>query len=151
MTERDFCYWLQGFIELSDAKSLSEDQIKMVKDHLALVFNKVTPMYPSITVPSPLTAPWKPFDTGDITITCKSTSGEAGVTTGTPITSIGMPSSATYVSKGEIPGTFIYDLTTSGRLMTSEHSMPIPVPLASLSTPTSDITAYLGTGSGAVC
>ena len=45
MTERDFCYWLQGFIELSgnNLSGLSATQVKQISDHLNLVFNKVTP------------------------------------------------------------------------------------------------------------
>jgi hypothetical protein len=42
MTERDFCYWLQGLFEISDPKTLDEDQVSMIKEHLQLVFNKVT-------------------------------------------------------------------------------------------------------------
>lgn len=43
MTAEQFTYWLQGFFELSDAKILDEKQVKIVKDHLDLVYNKVTP------------------------------------------------------------------------------------------------------------
>lgn len=42
MTERDFCYWLKGFFELTDSKHLSEKQILMIKEHLKLVFEKQT-------------------------------------------------------------------------------------------------------------
>lgn len=42
MTERDFCYWLQGFIELNGADALSEKQVKIIQEHLHLVLNKVT-------------------------------------------------------------------------------------------------------------
>lgn len=39
MTSREFCYWLQGFFELGHPQgALNSDQVKMVKDHLALVF-----------------------------------------------------------------------------------------------------------------
>jgi hypothetical protein len=38
MTSRDFVFWLQGFFEISKETSLSEDQIKVVKNHLAMVF-----------------------------------------------------------------------------------------------------------------
>lgn len=38
-----FTYWLQGFFEISDAKTLDEKQVQVIKDHLNLVFNKVTP------------------------------------------------------------------------------------------------------------
>ena len=43
MTARDFCYWLQGYFEVSQASSrnaprLSSDQIDTIRRHLALVF-----------------------------------------------------------------------------------------------------------------
>lgn len=40
MTERDFCYWLQGFFELTVQTSLTEWQVKMIKEHLDKVFNQ---------------------------------------------------------------------------------------------------------------
>ena len=43
MKAQDFTYWLQGFFELSESETLSEAQVDMIKSHLALVFNKVTP------------------------------------------------------------------------------------------------------------
>ena len=42
MNERDFIYWLSGFLE-SGAKTLTEEQVKTIKDHLGFVVNKVTP------------------------------------------------------------------------------------------------------------
>lgn len=38
MTSRDFAYWLQGFFEISEAEQLSQNQVKMIKKHLAMVF-----------------------------------------------------------------------------------------------------------------
>lgn len=38
MTSRDFCYWLQGYLEISTAKTMSETELECVKKHLALVF-----------------------------------------------------------------------------------------------------------------
>jgi cobyrinic acid a,c-diamide synthase len=40
MTARDFCFWLQGFFELSVAgdSGLDEEQVEIVQRHLALVF-----------------------------------------------------------------------------------------------------------------
>ena len=40
MTEKDFCYWLQGFFELSDSKelSLNSKQVELIRKHLNLVF-----------------------------------------------------------------------------------------------------------------
>lgn len=43
MTERDFIYWLNGFLELSGATELDEKQVKCIKDHLKLVMKKETP------------------------------------------------------------------------------------------------------------
>jgi hypothetical protein len=38
MTSRDFCFWLQGFFELSNEQALSTAQTSMIAKHLALVF-----------------------------------------------------------------------------------------------------------------
>jgi hypothetical protein len=38
MTSRDFCFWLQGAIELADPKGMTPEQLEIVKRHLALVF-----------------------------------------------------------------------------------------------------------------
>jgi len=43
MKENEFCYWLQGYFELTDSKELDSTQVDIIKDHLKLVFNKVTP------------------------------------------------------------------------------------------------------------
>ncbi len=57
MTSRDFCFWLNGLFELSDVDknkandSLSIEQVKCIKEHLALVFRRETspptPAFPS--------------------------------------------------------------------------------------------------------
>lgn len=44
MNEKDFVYWLQGWIELEDPESISDKQLQIIKDHLKLVFDKVTPV-----------------------------------------------------------------------------------------------------------
>jgi hypothetical protein len=41
VTSRDFCYWLQGYLELRDVhdpQGLSEAQLSTITKHLALVF-----------------------------------------------------------------------------------------------------------------
>jgi hypothetical protein len=40
MTSRDFCYWLQGYFEIShiDGQSISEEKADVIKRHLNLVF-----------------------------------------------------------------------------------------------------------------
>jgi hypothetical protein len=45
MTSQDFAYWLHGFFEISDSNKLTEKQVQIIKDHLDLVFKKVTPDY----------------------------------------------------------------------------------------------------------
>jgi hypothetical protein len=43
MDSKDFTYWLKGFFEISDSNKLTPKQVQIIKDHLDLVFNKVTP------------------------------------------------------------------------------------------------------------
>lgn len=38
MTSRDFAYWLQGYLEVSEPKMINEKETAMIKKHLALVF-----------------------------------------------------------------------------------------------------------------
>lgn len=59
MTPEQFTYWLQGFMEVADPNKLDEKQTQIIKDHLALVFDKQTPdrtsglFNPSIPFPTP--------------------------------------------------------------------------------------------------
>jgi hypothetical protein len=44
MNSNDFCYWLKGYLELAQTDDpLTTNQMKIINDHLNLVFNKVTP------------------------------------------------------------------------------------------------------------
>jgi hypothetical protein len=43
MTERDFIYWLNGFLESGINNELNEAQVKTIKDHLRMVTDKLTP------------------------------------------------------------------------------------------------------------
>lgn len=47
MTSRDFCYWLIGYFELSEANTaLTSQQIQTIKNHLKLVFlYEIDPSY----------------------------------------------------------------------------------------------------------
>jgi len=40
MTSRDFCYWLQGYIEITDGRkaTLDAQQVECIRKHLAMVF-----------------------------------------------------------------------------------------------------------------
>lgn len=43
MSPESFTYWLRGYFEISDSNNLSPQQVQIIRDHLALVFKKVTP------------------------------------------------------------------------------------------------------------
>lgn len=43
MTTEQFTYWLQGFLEINNPKTIDEVQTQIIKDHLDLVFDKKTP------------------------------------------------------------------------------------------------------------
>jgi len=66
MTEREFCYWLQGLLELSDVKTLNATQTVMIREHLKLVFEKVTPVYDYTILNPPGVLPYGT----DVQITC---------------------------------------------------------------------------------
>jgi len=47
MNAQDFAYWIQGYFEISIVDNgLAPEQCRVIKDHLALVFDKVTPTHP---------------------------------------------------------------------------------------------------------
>lgn len=58
MNERDFVFWLQGFLEISQAKQLDEKQTQIVRDHLALVLDKRTPNYEQWWTPQTPSSPF---------------------------------------------------------------------------------------------
>lgn len=39
MNEKEFCYWLQGFFEMTNPEELTPEQVKMIRQHLCLVFD----------------------------------------------------------------------------------------------------------------
>ena len=43
MTSEQFTYWLKGFFQLSDVTDLNQKQVQIIKDHLNLVYDIVTP------------------------------------------------------------------------------------------------------------
>lgn len=42
MTPENFCYWLQGLLEIGDPSELNITQVEIIKEHLNLVFKKET-------------------------------------------------------------------------------------------------------------
>lgn len=47
MTPEQFCFRFQGYLETENPKNIDEMKTQIIKDHLQLVFKKVTPTYPS--------------------------------------------------------------------------------------------------------
>lgn len=44
MTSENFIYWLQGFLEIQNPEVIDKNQVQIIKDHISLVLNKVTPL-----------------------------------------------------------------------------------------------------------
>ena len=59
MTAEQFVYWLQGFIEIEDPRSIDPVKTQIIKDHLKLVFDKQTPVRSN---PTPTYIPTLPLD-----------------------------------------------------------------------------------------
>lgn len=58
MTPQEFAYWLQGLFEIADPKTLDEKQTAIIKEHLQLVFKKVTcPAKPAAQPQRPINDP----------------------------------------------------------------------------------------------
>lgn len=70
MRAEDFAYWLQGFFEMTDSKTLTEKQVQMVKEHLALVFTKTTGEKKSTLLTDATTKVFDKFFTTDKTKFC---------------------------------------------------------------------------------
>lgn len=46
MTSRDFCYWLQGYFEVSKSEELTVEQTAIIHAHLSMVFvHEIDPSY----------------------------------------------------------------------------------------------------------
>lgn len=52
MTHSEFVYWLNGYVEICGARP-DDQQWEIIKDHLLLVFSKVTPNRSSPTYCAP--------------------------------------------------------------------------------------------------
>lgn len=38
MNERDFCFFLQGFLEIGNPQAISSDKVQIIRDHIDLVY-----------------------------------------------------------------------------------------------------------------
>lgn len=52
MNSRDFCYWLQGYFEISHTDELTKEQFDMIKKHLGYVFTQEDLSPKTLPVPS---------------------------------------------------------------------------------------------------
>ena len=53
MNSIDFCFWLQGCFEITNTDSLTDEQVKIIKNHLNLVFkHEIDPLRESETTTS---------------------------------------------------------------------------------------------------
>ena len=43
MTHEQFVIWLHGYLEITGTRSIEGKELQVIKDHLALFFDKVTP------------------------------------------------------------------------------------------------------------
>lgn len=68
MEHKEFCYWLQGHCELNPDTPPTQEQWKMIQDHLQLTFNKVTPSMDKIL--KELNEPFKPLIHTPYEVTC---------------------------------------------------------------------------------
>jgi hypothetical protein len=52
----DFCYWLQGYFEISGSDEITPVQVHIIKKHLSLVFkHEIDPLRESQTTTPPKT------------------------------------------------------------------------------------------------
>lgn len=75
MTSRDFCYWLQGFLEVAKPNSVSHEQLEAIKNHLNMVFvHEIDPSFPASQQAAlnatHTGAPARPRPPGDTLIRC---------------------------------------------------------------------------------
>ena len=42
MSPEQFAYWLQGFLEVSETKEMTAEQVDVMRRHLATVFKNIT-------------------------------------------------------------------------------------------------------------
>ena len=75
MNYEQFAFWMQGFFETANPTAINKEQTKIIKDHLNLVFTKVTPDYNKYT---PLTI--TTCGTGGSATTSQATSYPNGTT-----------------------------------------------------------------------
>ena len=69
MNSEQFCYWLQGKLEDRNLSTLDNKELQSIKDHLALVFTKLTPRNDKEEIdfnkvlfePAPRSPSWPPY------------------------------------------------------------------------------------------
>lgn len=97
MSPENFVYWLQGMMEIGDPKTLNEEQVTMIKNHIALVLTKVTPDKSDTPLPSPWWGVQLPRSDGYMTCTSA--------------TDLNIPDSCGIPLNQEVPSNFTFDYT----------------------------------------
>lgn len=71
MTSRDFCYWLQGYFEISKNKALGIDETETIQKHLAMVFkHEIDPSHGDKKTQDALSHIHGPGHGGDVLLRC---------------------------------------------------------------------------------
>lgn len=75
MTPEQFCYWMQGYVELTGSNEVTPEVWASIKDHLQLVFEKKTPertVGPAhdMLLRGPRLGDYQPAMPGQTTVTC---------------------------------------------------------------------------------
>jgi hypothetical protein len=72
MTSRDFAYWLQGFLEVSNPTHIGETETTIIRNHLNMVFkHEIDPSHGDKKHQEVLGAIHRgPFDLGDTKLNC---------------------------------------------------------------------------------
>lgn len=62
MTPRDFCFWLQGHMEINNPETISAEQVEMIKEHIDLTFAEMKKQKEAVSQPQQA-QPISPFGT----------------------------------------------------------------------------------------
>lgn len=68
LTAENFIYWLNGYFEISNSDKLSKEQVQIIRDHLKLCLNKVTPNRTILNDLKPMSVQYPPLMTDDILV-----------------------------------------------------------------------------------
>ena len=74
MRSRDFCYWLQGYFEISSAEGkpvMTEARLQLIRSHLAMVFkHEIDPTLGSVASVEELMKVGHPLSDSQVKLNC---------------------------------------------------------------------------------